>query len=140
MKFLPVAVHSLTLSEVLLSFDMESFTIMNQVFPLDLSNHKNETIPNKQLPSDCLMRKIPKRSILFCDVCKKIFDRPSLLKRHYRTHTGERPHICLICSKGFSTSSSLNTHRRIHTGQFESFIVRFLVNSKSCIIMNSGFR
>jgi len=67
--------------------------------------------------TNTVLRQTKSKRLLPCDTCGKEFDRPSLLERHIRTHTGERPYKCDFCNKGFSTSSSLNTHRRIHTGE-----------------------
>ncbi|QRW05141.1 C2H2 zinc finger [Ceratobasidium sp. AG-Ba] len=51
-----------------------------------------------------------------CRVCKKDFVRPSSLKTHMNTHTGERPYYCPVisCGRRFSVSSNLNRHVRIH--------------------------
>lgn len=46
-----------------------------------------------------------------CAICFKNFVSPSKLKRHYVTHTGQRPYMCEVCDKTFTQSSHLKTHR-----------------------------
>jgi len=58
-----------------------------------------------------------------CNTCKKAFSRPSSLKIHSHSHTGEKPFKCPHkgCGKAFSVRSNMKRHERgCHAGDGEA--------------------
>uniref|UniRef100_A0A8C4Q7K2 C2H2-type domain-containing protein n=1 Tax=Eptatretus burgeri TaxID=7764 RepID=A0A8C4Q7K2_EPTBU len=49
-----------------------------------------------------------------CNFCGRTCAKPSVLKKHVRSHTGERPYPCLACGFAFKTKSNLYKHRKSH--------------------------
>lgn len=50
-----------------------------------------------------------------CDICFKVFNVPSKLKRHIISHTGQKPYKCPHCQKGFTQSHNMKAHMLTHT-------------------------
>ncbi|KAF9051117.1 hypothetical protein BDZ89DRAFT_1126087 [Hymenopellis radicata] len=52
-----------------------------------------------------------------CKYCGKGFNRPSSLKIHINSHTGEKPFACTVegCGRSFSVLSNMRRHARVHT-------------------------
>lgn len=52
-----------------------------------------------------------------CSFCQKTFMRPSSLKIHIYSHTGEKPFHCSFsgCKRRFSVQSNMRRHLRVHS-------------------------
>ncbi|KAG2457926.1 ZEP2 factor, partial [Polypterus senegalus] len=68
-----------------------------------------------------------------CHYCGRACAKPSVLKKHIRSHTGERPYPCIPCGFSFKTKSNLYKHRKSHAHAIKAGLVPFsdLATSRS---------
>lgn len=101
---------------------------------------KNVPLPNKRyLQAEYEMlsgglhkkeQKSVKTGKYVCQYCGRACAKPSVLKKHIRSHTGERPYPCIPCGFSFKTKSNLYKHRKSHTHAVKAGLVS--VSEQDC--------
>lgn len=65
-------------------------------------------------------KKPPKPGKYVCSYCGRPCAKPSVLQKHIRSHTGERPYPCAPCGFSFKTKSNLYKHRKSHAHRIKA--------------------
>lgn len=134
---LPSQLQSLTISKVM---DYSPDSRLRQILPLithrqttspdvSIDDKRSSSYPIIPLHLNPLEQQPNKKIILnfqsgqssnkqyHCSYCQKKFMRPSSLKIHTYSHTGEKPFNCSFpgCRRRFSVQSNMRRHLRVHS-------------------------
>ncbi|KAL3313463.1 hypothetical protein Ciccas_007937 [Cichlidogyrus casuarinus] len=71
-----------------------------------------------------------------CQVCSHVCLKPSILEKHIRAHTDERPFPCDHCGMRFKTVSNLNKHQK--SLSHLHFLQNNLVNTRYAILFKKA--
>ncbi|XP_051576036.1 transcription factor HIVEP3-like [Myxocyprinus asiaticus] len=84
---------------------------------------QTQSLPNLEVqegPPCRKERKPPKPGKYVCTYCGRPCAKPSVLQKHIRSHTGERPYPCVPCGFSFKTKSNLYKHRKSHAHRIKA--------------------
>ncbi|XP_058588977.1 zinc finger protein 40 isoform X4 [Neofelis nebulosa] len=84
--------------------------IYNSAPVASVVNHSVEQMCNLLLKD----QKPKKQGKYICEYCNRACAKPSVLLKHIRSHTGERPYPCVTCGFSFKTKSNLYKHKKSH--------------------------
>ncbi|XP_036422813.1 zinc finger protein 40 isoform X2 [Colossoma macropomum] len=69
---------------------------------------------NQMCDASAKEQKPKKQGKYVCEYCHRACAKPSVLLKHIRSHTGERPYPCVTCGFSFKTKSNLYKHKKSH--------------------------
>ncbi|KAL0969812.1 hypothetical protein UPYG_G00232610 [Umbra pygmaea] len=81
--------------------------------------------PSEDVCSKTEQKQQQKPGKYVCEYCGRACAKPSVLKKHIRSHTGERPYPCVPCGFSFKTKSNLYKHRKSHAHSVKAEAVPF---------------
>ncbi|KAG2236475.1 hypothetical protein BDF21DRAFT_419091 [Thamnidium elegans] len=113
---LPLQMQSLSLDKpVRTRTHSRSFSDLTQPYPRQLSPSPPPVSP-PPIQDDDEEEEPSSGGKYVCPYCDKGFTRPSSLRTHTYSHTGEKPFQCTepACGRKFSVQSNLRRHLRIH--------------------------
>lgn len=84
--------------------------VYNSIPVASVVNHSVEQMCNLLLKD----QKPKKQGKYICEYCNRACAKPSVLLKHIRSHTGERPYPCVTCGFSFKTKSNLYKHKKSH--------------------------
>uniref|UniRef100_A0A674E3E1 HIVEP zinc finger 3 n=1 Tax=Salmo trutta TaxID=8032 RepID=A0A674E3E1_SALTR len=88
------------------------------------NTHGVQSQPNQEAPEGSPSkrgeRKLQKPGRYVCTYCGRPCAKPSVLQKHIRSHTGERPYPCVPCGFSFKTKSNLYKHRKSHAHRIKA--------------------
>ncbi|XP_077111285.1 uncharacterized protein LOC143767141 [Ranitomeya variabilis] len=91
--------------------------LLSGTLKLEISSTDKSQVTNLSSDHTKIINRVPTIQEFFCEDCGKCFPQRSILVKHKKVHTVERPFSCSECGKCFTRKPHLFQHLKIHTGE-----------------------